>query len=275
MAREAALCIVHADIIAGDIHFAAIESQFPGLIMKMSMVQHFPPDFPAIGQIMGEKLGRRGADKISHRSPVLVEHGLVHPNDPLLGKDLVEQPFLVDPIMPFNGLFQHHDKDTGQGLAEQEIGQVRLVLERFTDLHSVVALIRQERGQPLLQFDTGSDIRMGTIHPEWLAIRCPCHDFAAVMDPDPLARPVTDADIHVVVVRLTGKMILQGLVRSFEVIRMGLRLPGLNADGGQVGQGIADDLRPALVEDDLTRLDIPLPSPNIHAVQVVLQFLDL
>ena len=115
------------------------------------------------------------------------------------------------------------------------------------------------------------DVLVGAVHPFRFAVFGQCGDLAPVEHPYPLAVFMTHAAFVVVVLRSALETSLQQPVRLLQVVGVREFDPGVDGHGGNLFERVADDVGPALVEDGLAGLDVPLPGADVRAPENVVE----
>jgi len=119
--------------------------------------------------------------------------------------------------------------------------------------------------QRFLRLLAPGDVGVGAEHHQRFAVAGAGDDATAVVNPDPVAVLVFHATFAIVVGQFPREVPRQQLGGLVLVIGVDIHLPGLDADGGQLIQRIADDLRPHLVKDRFPSLDVPFPGADMGA----------
>jgi len=115
------------------------------------------------------------------------------------------------------------------------------------------------------------DIHQCSGHPAWATTVIAADELATAQYPDPMAALVPHPDFRLEMRQFTAEMPLQACGRNQQVLRMRQGDPPLHVHWAQFVQRVADDLRPALVQDRLIGLDVPFPGTDVRAFQNVVE----
>ncbi|GEM_PF-2133190 len=115
------------------------------------------------------------------------------------------------------------------------------------------------------------DVDVRAIHHQGQALGGSGDQPATVGHPHPVPVLVSHAHLTLVILGLARKVQLQPFHRRRQVVRVGEPGPGVHRPGPDFLQGIAQHLRPTLVEHARTGLHIPLPGAGPCGIQDFLQ----
>ena len=121
MAGNPPLGVVEAQVVAFDLDARPVDPALVGLDMKPAAIQEVAPDAASVLEIVPEKVLRCKPEKLFRRRAVLRQHRVVHLGDALMVEDVVEHRVLVDRIVPADRLVQHHEKESVEGLREEQV----------------------------------------------------------------------------------------------------------------------------------------------------------
>jgi hypothetical protein len=124
----------------------------------------------------------------------------------------------------------------------------------------VVPLLRLP--QELLRPFAAGDVLVGSEHPGGRSVFPPLDDRALVQNPGPGAVLAAHPVLAFVPGGFSFEMVPQRPARLFAVLRVHQPIPGRDGDRLQFREGIAEYRRPLVVEDRLTRGDVPSKYPG-------------
>src|SRR5690606_39145747 len=102
-------------------------------------------------------------------------------------------------------------------------------------------------------------INMSTEHPFRLFISGVAFYPATVINPHPVAAPVTHTVFAGVVRRFTTDMFIQSFGGAVNIVWVNKLIPGIQSGGLQLAERITQNVCPAFVKPVFTRLNIPFP----------------
>jgi hypothetical protein len=119
------------------------------------------------------------------------------------------------------------------------------------------------------------DVLVRAEHGQRFAVGRPRRQATAVAHPDPMSVAMADARFDVVVLDLASEVTADMFVNGGLVIRMVESEPDVHGRRLQFVCPVTDDLRPAIVDDQATGLDVPFPGGGAGADQRLLHPLPL
>jgi hypothetical protein len=127
--------------------------------------------------------------------------------------------------------------------------------------------------QSLLVDFAAGDVQVDAGQPQRAAIGVTQEDAARALDPHPMAIGMAHAEFGRVALVLAAEMTLHRRAGLDEIAGMAQALPGCAADGFELGPCSPEHPGPALIDDELAAVDVPVPGSGGRTVQHIRQVL--